>query len=119
MFMDINENQKAVSKNLRNTLIENLLWDSSDKKEQKQSLISRIAQRLGTDKNSALYGRVLIGENTETEIRCIKIESIAEILSSGVFLSKYDNKGITFSGFFDKGDNQATFDILYPYLRDC
>jgi DNA sulfur modification protein DndB len=63
MFMDINQNQKAVSKSLRNTLNIDLLWDSDDANERKLSLMLSIAQELGEDKSSPLYGRVVTGED--------------------------------------------------------
>lgn len=47
LFMEINENQKAVSKNLQNTLNADLLWTSEDKNKQRKALRLNIAQRLG------------------------------------------------------------------------
>ena len=38
LFMEINENQKAVSKNLQNTLNADLLWSSEDKNKQRKAL---------------------------------------------------------------------------------
>lgn len=47
LFMQINENQQAVPKNLRNTLNSDLLWDSDDPAERARALRLRIAQHLG------------------------------------------------------------------------
>ena len=44
LFMEINENQKAVSKNLRNTLNADLLWVSENPIEKREAIRSRVAQ---------------------------------------------------------------------------
>lgn len=56
LFMEINENQKAVSKNLRNTLNADLLWVSDNPIERREALRSRIAQDLGDKELRASYG---------------------------------------------------------------
>ena len=56
LFMQINENQQAVPKNLRNTLNADLLWDSEDLRESARALKLRIAQHLGESKSSPLFG---------------------------------------------------------------
>ena len=57
LFMQINENQKAVPKNLRNTLNADLLWTSPNLDEQSRALRLRIAQYFGEQKTSPLFGR--------------------------------------------------------------
>ena len=47
--MQINENQQAVPKNLRNTLNADLLWDSEGLRERASALKLRIAQHLGRE----------------------------------------------------------------------
>ena len=53
LFMQINENQQAVPKNLRNTLNSDLLWESDDYRERTRALRLHIAQHLGEQKSSA------------------------------------------------------------------
>jgi DNA sulfur modification protein DndB len=50
LFMQINENQKAVSKDLRNTLDADLLWDSDNYLDQMKALKSKIAINLGENR---------------------------------------------------------------------
>lgn len=123
MFMDINENQKAVSKTLRNTLNIDLLWDSKNASERRLSLLLYIAQKLGEDSNSPLYGRIITGENTQTTHRCITIEYIKEALSKSSFFNIYKkNNTIDKTGTFEKygpQDNQKTMDLFYPFLLKC
>ncbi|WP_222717459.1 DGQHR domain-containing protein [Listeria portnoyi] len=120
LFMEINENQKAVSKNLRNTLNSDLLWASPSFSEQRRALSLRIAQSLGEDRNSPLYNRVIIGENSKTSACCITIDTIKTALDSGNFMTKFDKKNeIESHGSFDKGTNDSTYPLLYGFLMQA
>jgi len=122
MFMDINENQKAVSKSLRNTLNIDLLWESKSLLERRLALILHIGQKLGEDTNSPLYGRVVTGENKSTDVRCITIESLRSALDKSCFFNRYKSKKnneIISHGTFDKQDNDKTEKVLYPFLIKC
>jgi len=115
--MQINENQKAVPKNLRNTLNADLLWDSDDLRQRSRALKLRIAQHLGESKSSPLYGRVIIGENTRSPIRCLTIEAISNGLNRGNFIGSFNKTTIKDSGTFYMGTNDATFSLLVPFLE--
>lgn len=119
IFMDINENQKAVPKNLRNTLDEDLKYESEDPKERREGLALKISRELGEDRNSPLYDRVVVGENTITPERCITLETLSKAIKESDFLSKYKNSNLISHGKFDRSDNDKTFEKLYPFLIDC
>jgi DNA sulfur modification protein DndB len=120
LFMEINENQKSVSKNLRNTLNADLLWTSDDWNEQRKALRLNIAQKLGEKPSSPLYERIIIGENEISATRCITIETIENGMRSTNFLSRYSkDNAITDNGTFDKGNNDATNNILLPFIIRC
>lgn len=120
LFMEINENQKSVSKNLRNTLNADMLWTSPKESERREALKSRIAQEFGEDTESPLYGRVIIGEEQANFIKCITIDSIKNGINASNFLSKYDKKNLLLQdGTFDVQDNMTTFKNLYSYLCKC
>ena len=120
LFMDINENQKAVSKTLRVTLNSDMLWDSSDYNARREALRSMIAQKCGEEPTSALLGRIVIGEDEKNSTKCITIEAIQQALKKSHFLSVYGKNNVIISdGSFDVGDNQATVDLLYPFLEAC
>lgn len=120
LFMDINENQKAVPKTLRVTLNADMLWDSKDFNERRQALRSKIAQLLGEKETSPLLGRIVIGENEKSDERCITVEAIQTALKRCDFLSQFGKcNAITKDGTFDCGDNQGTCDRLYPFLEEC
>ena len=120
LFMEINENQKAVSKNLRNTLNADLLWVSENPSERREALRSRIAQELGDNPESPLYGRVIIGEDQSDDFKCITLEMICSALKDTSFLSKF-NKDQTPQehGIFDLDNNDKTLLLLRKYIFEC
>lgn len=120
LFMEINENQKAVSKTLRNTLNADLLWHSADWNKRRIALRLHLAQKLGDTPLSPLFNRIIIGENEASPTCCVTIETIENALRSTNFLSRYIRETvITKNGTFDKNDNEETLKILYPFLVNC
>ncbi len=63
IFMDINQNQKAVSPSLRLTLEEDLYWNSEVAASRLKALKSAIVKDLGTKITSPLASRISIGED--------------------------------------------------------
>ena len=63
MFMDINQNQKAVSPSLRLTLEKDLFWGSDRADSRIKALRSAIIQTLGSDQKSPLFNKIQIGED--------------------------------------------------------
>lgn len=120
LFMEINENQKAVPKNLRNTLNADLLWYSDKPSELRTAIRSRIAQDLGEKYNSPLKNRVIIGENQSDDYCCITLEVICAAIEDTRMLSKYskDEKPIE-RGIFDYDDNEKTCPLLTKYIFGC
>ncbi|WP_198412241.1 DGQHR domain-containing protein [Cryobacterium sp. TMT1-62] len=116
MFMDVNENQQAVPKNLRNTLNADLLYASEDLREQAKALKLVLAQRLGEDKVSPLYGRVQVGEDSKTPLRCLTIDAVARGLDRGGFIGTFTKTEVKEIGTFYRGTNDATCDALFEYL---
>lgn len=120
LFIDINENQKAVPKNLRLTLEDDLYWDSTDGNLQRQALRSRITQRLGEDKTSPLHNHIIIGEDTEkTATCCIAMKFITDALYASNFFTKFGKAHSVTYGSFDRDNNLATFNTFYPFLSGC
>lgn len=118
LFMEINENQKAVPKNLRNTLNADMLWLSENYNERRKALRLKIAEGLGETPGSPLYDRVLIGENNTTDVRCITMESIDKGLREGQFFTKFDDGEAYKIGTFDNAlpDNEFAYRLLMPFL---
>lgn len=119
LFMQINENQQAVPKNLRNTLNADLLWESDDLRERVRALKLRAAQHMGEAKTSALYGRVIIGENKRDALRCITIDAISNGLERGSFIGSFTKTSVKDAGTMYRGSNDSTFDPLVKFLELC
>lgn len=120
MFMDINENQKPVSKTLRNILNIDLNWNADNLNKRREAVILSVSQELGENSNSPLFGRVLTGEDSVNERRCITIEYLKTALDKTCFFNKYNKKNeIIERGVFDKIDSSQTFQTVYSYLRSC
>lgn len=112
LFMQINENQKAVSKNLRNTLNADLLWNSENYLEQMTALRSRIAIFLGEDRASALYGKISVGEDKKV----ITTQQIDNAIKKSVFLGKVSKDKIEKYSIFYKGNLDLAFEKLSKFL---
>lgn len=112
LFMQINENQKSVSKDLRNTLNADLLWTSPNYDDQQKALCSRISIYLGEDRNSALYDKISIGEDSKT----ITLQAISNALKRSMFLGKVSKSKIEKIGLFYNGDIDFAYDRLKEFL---
>ncbi|HSX35946.1 MAG TPA: DGQHR domain-containing protein [Patescibacteria group bacterium] len=115
LFMEINENQKAVPKNLRTTLNADLLWSSDSFIDQHKALCSRIALYLGESKKSPLYSLISIGEDK----KIITTDAITRALSDSGFLGKVSKTKIETLGTFYKGDLKAAYNNLSDYIICC
>ena len=119
LFMDINENQKAVPKTLRVTLNADMLWDSDNFNEQRQALRSKIAQMLGEKPTSPLNGRIIIGEGEQTAIKAVSVEAVQKAIAKTNFFSTFDkNNKIQHKGSFDLDDNEKTCALFYPFIEE-
>lgn len=112
LFMQINENQKAVSKNLRNTLNADLLWNSENYLEQMTALRSRIAIFLGEDRASALYGKISVGEDK----KLITTQQIDNAIKKSVFLGKVSKDKVEKYSIFYKGNLDLAFDKISKFF---
>ena len=119
LFMDINLNQKAVPKALRNILEIDVYYDSDNPTLAQGALLGKIAKRLGEDSSSALSGRVIIGEDAGTARCCITIENIKLALSKTKFFNKLKKNGqVLKAGILDKNNNEKTFNAVYrPFVK--
>lgn len=117
MFMDINENQQAVPKNLRLTLKADLEWESADKKRQAQALKLKVAQLLGEQKSSPLRGRVIIGEEKANERLCISLDAVSRGVDRGRFIGEFTSTEMRKPGSFYRGSIDTTLDPLIGFLE--
>lgn len=63
IFMDINQNQKAVSPSLRLDLEEDLYWNADRLDSRMKALRSSIIKALNSNSNHVLYNKISVGED--------------------------------------------------------
>lgn len=120
LFMQINENQKAVSKQLRHLLNADLLIGDADPQKQIDGYKLRIALNLGESSSSALKDYVLSDISAKTEKRNVTIEAIKTGLDASHFFNKYSrNSAILEDGYLDNGNPEKTSELTYSYLEHC
>ena len=112
LFMQINENQKTVSKSLRETLNSDLKWTSDILNEQLDALCSRLAIYLGEDRSSPLFDKIYIGEDP----RDLTQNNIKLALRRGKYFGKINKNKIEEFGLIYNGDLDAAFTKLKTYL---
>ena len=119
LFMQINENQQAVPKNLQNTLNADLLWTSPDKRKQAHALKLKVAQLLGEQKSSPLRGRIVIGEEQTSDRRCISLDAVQRGVDRGRFIGEFSASGPRKFGSFYRTSNDDTIGPLTEFLELC
>ncbi len=94
IFMDINQNQKAVSPSLRLVLEEDLFWDADRADSRLKALRSSIVKQLSIN-SGPLYNKITIGEDTAL----LTFKPFADaLLHSGLLpiakINKYDEDSV-------------------------
>lgn len=115
LFMEINENQKSVPKNLRTTLNSDLLWTSDSYVDKQKALCSRIALNLGENRRSPLFGMVSIGEDK----KILTTDAITRALLNSNFVGKASKTKMERLGTFYKGDLKTAYEDLSGYIFLC
>lgn len=88
IFMDVNENQKAVSPSLRLDLKEDIDWESPRADSRMGALRSAIIKELTRNYNSVLYTKISVGEDKED----LTFRQFEEALKKSALLPKCDAK---------------------------
>lgn len=106
IFMDINQNQKAVKPSLRLTLEDDLYWDSDRADLRLKALRSSIVKQLGNSSKSALFNRIEIGEDPAP----LKLKPFISALTKSTLLptakgNKYSDLDIEFSLYNTQNHN--------------
>lgn len=116
LFMEINENQKAVSKNLKHTLDADLKWDSDNLIDKADGIKKQLAQDLGEDISSPLFNRVLVGEDQRTETKIVTLDAILRGLNQTPFVGRFTKSEVKEHGVFNTGDSATTVELIKRLL---
>lgn len=108
LFVDINGEQKSVSRSLLNELFYELHWNSTDPNVRTKAVISKAVQGLGTDSgDSPFFGRIQNAEGGSDPVKCLTIASMFSALEkSGLFFErKSGSNNLAFGPFWYEADN--------------
>jgi DNA sulfur modification protein DndB len=117
--MQINENQKAIPKNLKNTLNADLLWGSANLNEAARASKLLLAIDLGEEKASPLFGRIIVGEDNKTKRTCITLDTISTALNKTNFYGKFSKDIVKENGTFYNGNFDKTHDNIFNFIVAC
>jgi DNA sulfur modification protein DndB len=117
LFMDINQNQKAVSPTLRITLEEDLFWNSPRLDSRMRALRSSIIRQLGGDQSGPLFGKISLGEDKAE----LQAKPFADALvRCGLLPEAKGNKfadGTTEGSIYDTSNTDHEAEMLYTRSR--
>ncbi|QRA44467.1 DGQHR domain-containing protein [Chryseobacterium cucumeris] len=105
IFMDINENQKAVSPSLRLDLVEDLNWDSDRADSRLLALKSSITKKLANSERSPLFNKISVGEDKA-------------VLTFKPFMSALNNSGLLPVAKGNKYNEDSLIGSLYDISAD-
>lgn len=107
LFIDINNEQKSVKRNLLHELYAELNWNADDEEKRIRAIISKAIQIINESEESQLYNRILLADKKRTDVKCITLESIFKELSKPYM---YIVKSHTEYGALWAGENELTRD---------
>jgi DNA sulfur modification protein DndB len=116
LFIKINHEQKSVPKNLLRTMMAEFNWGSSSPDEAFDALRTRFIHRLNNDDKSALFKRIILNEEKQTNLRCLTLENL---LKSGIgptnFFGQIQKKKLVKTGYFWTGDYDETLKKSFDF----
>lgn len=120
IFVDINHKQKSVPTNLLNALMSEFNWGSDSVDEALGALRTRLIINLNNDVESALYKRIVVGEEQKTETRCLTLSFISSYgLARTEFLGKTESKKRISDGLLEKSNYSNTLEHAQAFLTQC
>ena len=119
-FIDINNKQKSVSKNLLMTLMGEFNWGSDNHDEALAAVKTRLIDYLNNKNDSPLYKRIKLLDEKGSQKRCLtKNYLIGQALNKTNFFGITQKNKIVKSGYLWDGDYDSTLEKSYDFLNIC
>ena len=127
LFVQINSKQRPVSKNLLTTIGAELMWNSEKYEAALLACMSRLLVDLGTQEESPLYRRVMLGDKKRTAITCITLDTvIVHGLKKTLLFPKYNKNKLGELGYLwcdpkqedGSSDYQPMLNKSYQFFRN-
>ncbi len=120
VFVDINNKQKSVSKNLLMTLMAEFNWGSDNADEAIAAVKTRLIDDFNNKNASSLYKRIKLLDEKGSQRQCLtKNYLIGQALNKTNFFGSTHKKKIVKTGYLWDGDYQPTLDKSYEFLNSC
>jgi DGQHR domain-containing protein len=112
LFVDINEKQKAVNKNLLWDLYSDIYDGSEDEEQQILRTISLVAKKLNSDKDSVFYGHIKIPSilTKDKKTTNLTLTTICEAIKENKLIDEEEN-------MLFKDDYEATIDYASERIK--
>jgi len=93
LFVDINNKQVRVSKNLIDELSSTLYWDSDEFNLRIKALCSRVGMVLNEKQTSPIFDRIKITSRNQTYLRCLTLTNFNDGLTENKFFGEEKKSG--------------------------
>ena len=114
LFMDINHEQKSVSRGLLEELADGLYWFEDDEETRLRAIRSRVAKVLNEEKGSPFHDRIVFEGDRQTSQKCISLGAMSTALKQeGMFIVK---KGASYGPLWAV-ENEPTLDRAVTVLE--
>jgi DNA sulfur modification protein DndB len=119
-FIDINNKQKSVSKNLLMTLMGEFNWGSSNHDEALAAIRTRLIDQLNNAIDSALYKRIKLLDERGSQKKCLTKNYLnGQALNKTNFFGITQKKKIVKTGYLWTGEYDSTLNKSYEFLNTC
>ena len=120
IFVDINNKQKSVSKNLLMTLMGEFNWGSDNADEALAAVKTKLIDLLNNKIDSPLYKRIKLLDEKGSQKRCLtKNYIIGQALNKTDMFASTNKKKIVKHGYLWNGDYESTLEKSYGFLSSC
>jgi len=120
VFVDINNKQKSVSKNLLMTLMGEFNWGSDNADEALAAAKTRLVDYLNNRNESPLYKRIKLLDEKGSFRQCLtKNYLTGQALNKTNMFGTTQKKKIVKTGYLWNGDYESTLDKAYNFLNSC
>lgn len=126
LFVQINSNQRPVSRNLIRTILSDIMWNSDKYDSALEGFMARLLVNLGKREDSPLYRCIMLGDKKKTPTCCITLDTIINYgFKKTLLFAKLSNKRLEKTGYLwcdpkkeDGFDYQEMLDKSYLFFKN-
>ena len=122
MFVDVNSEQRRVTRSLLVQLDAAMKWNSTDENRRINAIVSKACMELDEKTSSPLRDRMLVSEMRRTSDRCVSLTAVTSAISKPGFYLVRKAKGFREYGYLWRDDPQEsltrTVHIVSSWLQE-